>query len=138
MTFRIKRTAVKYLDDREGCMKTTISCSVGQVLWPAKAPALRLRTALGCAFSVASRVMILQIERSIRHLFVMNGWSIQITAGVPSRAPATCRCYLLSLESFTELWLSYLCALKIIQTGDEVKRKICNEDVMRIVELNVN
>jgi len=30
MTFRIKRTAVKCLDDRVGPMKTTVSCCVGQ------------------------------------------------------------------------------------------------------------
>ena len=113
-------------DSRSGAVASKGSCSTAA------------NNAPGCALFVASCVMILQIERSIRHLFVMNGWSIQITAGVPSRAPATCLCYPLCLGSFCELLLSYLCAVKLIQKGDEVKRKICNEDMMRIMELTGN
>ena len=106
MTSRIKRTAATCLDDREDSMKTNKT-----VVWGSRSGAVASNgtcstaasNALGCALCVASYVMTLQIDRSIRHLFVTNGWSIQITAGVSSRAPATCLCYPLSLESFSEL-----------------------------------
>jgi len=107
MTFILKRTAVICLDGREGGVRRPPKT----VVWGSKSGAVATKGTCctianngpGCALFVASCVMILQIERSIRHLFVMNEWSLQITAGVPSRAPATCLCYPLSLRSFPEL-----------------------------------
>ena len=102
MTFRIKRIEVIGRTTDKGICRPPKT-----VVWGSRSGAAARKgscsTAAGCALCVASCVTILQIQRSIRHLFVMNGWSIQITAGVPSRAPATCLCYPLCLGSFSEL-----------------------------------